>query len=112
LNPISDVDETVASVSVPAGSYTVAFKALVGNMAAANGALVECYLYYGGQVIDQSAAPLFATSGAPGSWQTMTLLATRSSPVPETFSVQCYNSAGDGFVRFVWLIATKVGALH
>jgi hypothetical protein len=43
----------------------------------------------------------------------MTLLATRSTPFPNTsFFVQCRNDAGDGFVEHVWLIATKIGALH
>ena len=104
--------ETVAAVSVPAGSYTVSFKALVGNLED-TASVLECYLRHDpAQTIDQSAAPLFATSGSPGSWQTMTLLATQSTPVPDTFYVQCQNSAGDGFVQFVWLVATKVGALH
>jgi len=210
LIQISDVLQTVASVSVPPGSYTVSFKALVGNRAgrrdvrhqddddddrysstqyacvnpsgnirwvsanercrsnetrltwkkdgdegprsaclnpsghirsvsanercrsnekrltwnrdgdegpggatAAAAATVECFLYHNpGQIIDQSAAPLFVKNGAPGSWQTMTLMAAQSSPDPDMFYVQCYNSAGEGFVQFVWLIATKVGALH
>jgi hypothetical protein len=108
----------VASVTVPAGSYTLAFKALVGNSAAMP-ALVECYLYEAvgplpAQLLDGSGAPLFANDGAPGSWQTMTLLATRvTPPVPNTtFFVRCANNAANGFVEHVWLIATKIGALH
>jgi hypothetical protein len=90
----------------------VSFKALVGNLAATP-AVVECYLRHNPvDTIDQSAAPLFAHSGEPGSWQTMTLLATQTTPVPDTFYVECYNSEGNGFVQFVWLVATKVGALH
>jgi hypothetical protein len=112
LNQISNAFETVASVSVPAGSYTVAFKALVGNRAPSD-AISECYLYEGGGLLlDVSAATLFANNFAPGSWQTMTLLATRSIAGASTFHVQCYNTAGDGFVQYVRLIATKVGALH
>jgi hypothetical protein len=102
---------------VPAGSYTLAFKALVGNSAAMP-ALVECYLFEAvgplpAVLLDGSGAPLFATDGAPGSWETMTLLATRSTPFPNTsYFVRCGNSAGNGFVQYVWLIATKIGALH
>jgi hypothetical protein len=108
--------ETVASIQVPAGSYSLAFKALVGNRAAV-GAQSECYLYEAigptpPQVIDATAAPLFANSFSPGSWQTLTLLATRTTPAPTTYFVQCANSAGDGFVQYAWLIGTKVGQLN
>jgi hypothetical protein len=112
FNQITNESEIVASVSLPAGRFILSAKAMVGNQAAVP-SQSECVLRTSvGGVIDQSYAILFPVNGAPGSWDTMPLAGALASSIPVTIEVACRSEAGNGFVQYVWLIATRVGTLQ
>jgi len=98
----------VASLNLPAGSYTVAAKLVFNRWQSTSVAQSYCYLYAGTTIIDATAA---ATSSeiefVPGSLQ-----GARTFSSSDTVSIRCYDSNGLTSVNNWQLMATKVGTIN
>jgi hypothetical protein len=98
----------VASLSLPAGSYTIAAKLIFNRWHSTITTQSYCYLYAGATLIDGIAA---ATSSevefVPGSLQGAQMLSA-----PDTASIRCYDNNGLTSVGNWQLMATKVGTIN
>jgi len=98
----------VASLNLPAGSYTIAAKLIFNRWHSTVTTQSYCYLYAGANLIDGIAA---ATSSevefVPGSLQGAQILSA-----PDTVSIRCYDNNGLTSVGNWQLMATKVGTLN
>ena len=98
----------VASMQVPAGSYTIAAKLVINRYNSTVVAQSYCYLYAGVTIIDAIGA---ATSPeieiVPGALQ-----GARTFSAPETLSIKCADSNGLTAAQNWQLMATKVGTIN
>jgi hypothetical protein len=107
---------TIASYSVPAGSYVVSFTAKLANNAAPDGAPVNCVLHIGDASANGYVGPLqaFATGEISNSTLSITNAATLATS--GDISIECQDNAGNAAdsVDFtdLELVATQVGSLN
>jgi len=98
----------VASMQVPAGSYTIVAKLLFNRYNSTTVAQSYCYLYAGVNLIDAIGA---ATSPeiefVPGALQ-----GARTFSGTETLSIKCADSNGLTAAQNWQLMATKIGTLN
>jgi hypothetical protein len=108
VNTCPSAPATIASLNLPAGSYTIAAKLIFNRWQSTVTTQSYCYLYAGATLIDGIAA---ATSSevefVPGSLQGAQMLST-----PDTVSIRCYDNNGLTSVGNWQLMATKVGTLN
>ena len=98
----------VASLLVPAGSYTIAAKLVINRWNSTTAAHSFCYLYAGVTIIDTIAVGTsLDVEFVPGALQ-----GARSFAGPETLSIQCADNNGLTSAQNWQLMATKVGTLN
>jgi hypothetical protein len=112
--PVSiGVEVTPVSIDVPAGSYVINAKVLVGNRSAANDQEAGCTLRFAASgLIDSTDTRLFG--GAPatsGSFTTLPLSGTFTTATGDTIRVICTNTSTDGFIQYAQLNAILVSTV-
>ena len=100
--------ETVASMIVPAGSYTIAAKLVINRLNSTTVAQSYCYLYAGVTLIDAFAvATSLEIEFVPGALQ-----GARTFSGPETLYIKCADSNGMTSAQNWQLMATRVGTIN
>ena len=116
LNPqefaTNNNEATVATLSLPAGNYTLNAKVVVGNRDAADAEIV-CTLRWVESVIDIAGVRLFG--GAPSATGSVATLPLAGSvavgSAGESVRIQCSSTSPGGFAQFGKLNAVKVETL-
>ncbi|WP_210649036.1 hypothetical protein [Nocardioides sp. SYSU D00065] len=102
-------DQTVATLSLPAGSY-VLFAKTMGNNNAATVATMNCKLRFNGTVVDDGLGYL-SLDGSGVDRGYVPLAGTATSAGPATASVTCQASANTGNWLSRTITAVKVGSI-
>ena len=98
----------VASMLVPAGSYTIAAKLVINRWNSTTVAQSYCYLYAGVTLIDA----IGASTSPEIEFVPASLQGARTFAAPETLSIKCADSNGFTAAQNWQLMATKIGALN
>jgi hypothetical protein len=98
----------VASMQVPAGSYTIAAKLVINRWNSTTVAQSYCYLYAGITLIDA----IGASTSPEIEFVPASLQGARTFSAAETLSIKCADSNGLTAAQNWQLMATKIGALN
>ena len=98
----------VASMQVPAGSYTIAAKLVINRWNSSTVAQSYCYLYAGATLIDA----IGASTSPEIEFVPASLQGARTFSAQETLSIKCADSNGLTAAQNWQLMATKIGALN
>jgi len=118
MNDISGATATVASKTVPAGSYFIVAALQLVNAQSSGNANARCVVYANGDMVADTSDlefPILATDGsALGSTMFAPLQGSYTSSSPITVTVKCTESKGDngGLNAYAQIAALKAGTLQ